>query len=247
MDPKFQSSFIPKGPAATAPISASRGRKTSNMTFLGFIGLVVFIISLAAAAGVFGYTYYLKYRIDSLTSDLETARQALQYDAIEEIIRLDGRIVSARTLIGNHVIISPVFEFLETSTVKNVRFTDLLYSSGEGGLVLTLVGEARGYGALALQADIFGQSEYLKDVSFSDISLNEQGDVAFKVTASIDPRTVSYSEEIRRLFPSASESPAAQTTPEPVLTEPVLPADAATSSSATTTTPFATSTSPGSQ
>lgn len=205
MEPRFQSSFIPKGPAATAPIPGRSGKKTSNTTFLGFVGMVIFIISLLAAAGVFGYTYYLKYRISSLTADLETARQDLQYDTIQELIKLDGRIVSVRELIDSHVVLSPVFEFLESSTVRNVSFTELTYSSQEDKLALNMTGKARGYAALALQADIFNSNEYLKDVTFSDIALNQDGDITFSVGATIDRNMLSYREKVNNLFPTSTE------------------------------------------
>ncbi len=238
MDPKFQSSFIPKGHASTAvPVSGMRGRSSGQRTVLGLIATVLFVCSIIAAAGVFGYKYYLKYDISSLASQLEEAKLSLGYDEVQELIELDSRIISAETIINNHVILSPVFEFLEQSTVRNVRFTRLDYSSGQQGLSLSLEGEAAGYSALALQSDIFNQSPHLLNQNFSDISLNEEGRVAFKFSAAVNPETISFRKELERIF-------VPETTPDAVQeeVEPAAGAEAADGASVTATSTATTTT-----
>lgn len=159
---------------------------------------VVFVLSLLLAAGIFGYKFYLKYRIDKMGTDLESVQAALQPETIRELTRLNGRIVSAKDLIAKHRILTPLFEFLEISTPKTVRFSDFHYSVTKEGLELSMKGEARGYAALALQADIFSKSQYFKDLIFSDLDLNNKGDVIFSFKAIVDPNLVSYQQVIER-------------------------------------------------
>ena len=198
MDPKFQSSFIPKGPISSTvtPSGVSMGRKVKEKSLLSFLALVIFTLSVVLAMGVFGYKFYLKYRIETMGADLERARTTLQPEVIRELTRLDNRIITSRELVAEHQILSPLFEFLEVSTPRTVRFNDFRYTMNEFGIELNMRGEARGYAALALQADIFDKSGYFKNAIFSNLSLNEKGDVRFSFKATVDPSLVSYQRQI---------------------------------------------------
>ena len=146
-------------------------------------------------------------------ADLERARAALEPEIIRELIRLDNRIISTKNLISGHQIFTPLFKFLEVSTPKTVRFTNFNYRMTEQGLELQMRGEARGYAALALQADIFSKSQYFKNPIFSELNLNQKGDVNFFFKTVIDPSLVSYEKKVERINPSSTNlSPAATST-----------------------------------
>ena len=200
MDPKFQSSFIPKNPTAFTATGAVVGRRVEDRGLLSFLALIIFIISILLAIGMVGYKFYLKYRIETMGADLEKALTTIvpEPEIVRELIRFDNRIISTRELIAKHHVLSHLFEFLEISTPKAVRFNDFRYSTTEQGIELSMRGEARGYAALALQADIFSKSEDFKDPIFSDLNLNERGDVDFSFKTRIDPSLLSYSKEIKR-------------------------------------------------
>ncbi len=220
MEPKFQSSFIPKGPIVSNVPGAPIGRRTRQEKSLFYIlASTVFIVSVLSALGVFGYKFYLKYSIDKMGADLEDARMTLQPEVIRELTRLDNRLLSSQKLLARHQILSPLFEFFEVSTPKTVRFKDFSYTKTPQGLELKIIGEARGYAALALQADIFDKSQYFKTPIFSDLSLNEKGDVNFSFKAMLDPTLVSYERKVEKLG-----------TPSIMLTEPT------STSTATSTT-----------
>ncbi|PIP56015.1 MAG: hypothetical protein CO183_01555 [Candidatus Zambryskibacteria bacterium CG_4_9_14_3_um_filter_42_9] len=200
MEPKFQSSFIPKGPAVTtAPNTPLKGRKSEGKSFFGYIALLIFSLSVIFAVGVFGYKYYLKYSIQRMGGNLENARATLQSDVIRELTRLDNRIISSKELIARHQIVSPLFEFLEIYTPQTVRFSDFNYSIADQGIQLSMKGEARGYAALAFQADIFDNSQYFENPVFSDLTLNEKGDVTFSFKAILDPDLVSYQRKVQQI------------------------------------------------
>lgn len=199
MEPKFQSSFIPKGPILNTASGALMRQNTEGKSLLAYLALIIFSLSVLLALGMFGYKFYLKYRIKQMGVDLENARETLQPEVIRELTRLDDRLISSQELITKHQILSPLFEFLEVSTPKTVRFRDFRYSMTEGGIELSMSGEARGYAALALQADIFNKSPYFKDSIFSDLNLNEKGDINFSFKAIVDPSMVSYQREVERI------------------------------------------------
>lgn len=201
MEPKFQSSFIPKGPTSSTATGVTMGRRVEKGGLVAFLSLVIFIISVLLAIGIFGYKFYLRYRIEQMGTDLEKALTTIipEPEVIRELIRFDNRIVSTKELISKHYVVSPLFEFLELSTPKTVRFKDFRYSMNTQGFELSMTGEARGYAALALQADIFSKSKYLKGPIFSDLSLNEKGDVNFSFKTIVDMDLVSYNREIERV------------------------------------------------
>lgn len=199
MESKFQSSFIPKGPFAATASGVPMGPKTKEKSLLAYLALVIFSVSVFLALGMFGYKFYLKYSIAKMGVDLENARATLQPEVIRELTRLDNRIISSQKLIAQHKILSPLFEFLGTSTPKTVRFSDFRYSMTPQGLELSMTGEARGYAALALQSNIFNKSQYFKDSIFSNLKLNTKGDVIFSFRAIVDPSLVSYQRKVERI------------------------------------------------
>jgi hypothetical protein len=212
MEPKFQSSFIPKSSTASSG-GGGLGRGPSVKSLFSYLGVLVFSFSVLLAIGMFGYKFYLKYRIEQMGAELEAARAALEPETINELTRLSNRIISTRDLISTHVVVTPLFALLEASTALPVRFTDFRYAQTDGVPQLSMKGEARGYAALAFQADVFSQSEYFKDVAFSDLSLSDRGDVSFSLEVTVDPSLISYSRAIERLnLPQAAPATTTATT-----------------------------------
>lgn len=194
MEPKFQSSFIPKGPLATSG-TATKISRESDKSFLATLAVFVFVFSILISAGGFGYEWWLRRDIAQMGDALKAAQNILESDSIKEITSLDQRIKSTGKILQSHTIASPLFAFLEESTLQQVRFTDFKYESTlDGMLNLTMRGEARGYAILAKQAEILSTSKYIKDISFSDLSLNDKGDVSFALKAKLDPSISSFVE-----------------------------------------------------
>jgi hypothetical protein len=203
MEPKFQSSFIPKGPLATTG-TVTKTSRVSGRSILGTLAILIFTLAILASLGVFGYEWYLKADIRKMGDSLVGARTSLEPEVIEKISSLDERIVSTKRLLNSHIVLSPLFEFLENSTVRAVRFTSFDYNSIDGRLSLSIKGEARGYSALALQSEILNASPYLKDIVFADLSLNNQGMVNFAFKASVDPSIISFNKGAEPIAPTAS-------------------------------------------
>jgi hypothetical protein len=205
MDPKFQSSFIPKGPSTPAS-TVFKPAPVRHGSLLGLIARLFFTLSIIGALLVVGYGFYLKSSIGTMNGDLELARAGLEAESIEAIARLDARIKNTGVLLDNHRVLIPLFDFLEANTLRTVRFTFFDYKNGAEGLTLSMRGQARGYAALALQADIFNNSPYIKSNSFSDLDLDEKGNVTFLLSMVVDPSLVSYERSLESapLLPSPS-------------------------------------------
>lgn len=223
MEPKFQSSFIPKGPIAGSNAVAPMQARRRERSLFGFVAVVIFALSFILALATFGYGFYLKYAIKNYEAELESGRAKLESETVKELIRINDRINSTQDLIGSHLLLSPLFKFLEASTIKSVRFTSFNYGVTKGALELSMRGEARSYSALALQADLFNKGGILKNVVFSDLVLDEKGNVVFSFKAAVDPGALSYQKAV---------AGARIVTPVPVVN--VVATSTATSTKATT-------------
>jgi hypothetical protein len=73
-----------------------------------------------------------------------------------------------------------------------VRYTDFSYNTSNKGLELMLKGEARGYTALAAAAEVFNENKAFQEPSFSDLRLDEKGNVVFTLSLRVDPTFLSY-------------------------------------------------------
>jgi hypothetical protein len=239
MEPKFQSSFIPKGPVApTGPVADAYGRP--HASFFGIVATFLFTISIILSLGVFGYERYLLAHIGTLGNDLKSARASMQPDVINELVRADQRMLSTKALLGKHTALSPFFDYMEAATLKNVRFTSFEYLTTDRGIVITMHGQARSYADVAEQSDSFNRSKIFIDPVFSDLDLDAKGNVVFTFKAGLDPAAVSYKKRLEGIvIPPPQTAPAATTTQSqaPVATSTVKTAAATTTAKTASTTP----------
>lgn len=192
MDPQVQASFIPKKPLDTGirPRGAGFG-------LLFLIALLVFIASIVAAGAVFLYQQYLQNAIASKSNSLTLAEGAFDPSTIEDLLRLDSRINNAESLLAKHVAPSALFDFLSQQTLQNVSFSSFDYElQSDGSATLSLTGQADSFSTVALQSDQFGASQALKDVVFSNISVDQTGKIAFSVQATVEPALLLYSNAL---------------------------------------------------
>jgi hypothetical protein len=212
MENKFQTSFIPKNSLDNGHVKI---KTPLNVLFL--VSMVIVTLTILSAGGVFGYSLFLSKRIDSLSKELAIKEKTFDYDKVEEIVRVDNKLDAAAALLESHTAVSGVFAYLEENTLKNLRFNDFEYSYISPTRVsVAMRGQARTFGAVAKQAELFSTASKqsgLNEPIFSDLDLDENGNVTFSFLADVDPTLISYENNL----PSASASVPA-TTPTPVST-----------------------------
>lgn len=190
MDPAAQGSFIPKQSLAAANRGSSFG-----LVFL--IALLIFVMSIVAAGAAFGYTRLLEGQLARKDTQLTLAEGAFNAGTIQSLVRMDSRLVQAKTLLQKHVAPSALFSFLSTIVLERVQFRSLDFTLGQdGGATITLTGAADSFSTVALQSDQFGASKVLRDVIFSGISVNENGRVTFTVNATVLPELLLFSSNV---------------------------------------------------
>lgn len=193
MDPQVQASFIPKKSLDVSVSNRSGG--FGGLVFL--VSLLIFIASLVAAGGVFAYKQYLQTAITSKAKSLALAEGAYDPGTIEDLVRLDSRLIQAKALLNKHVAVTGIFAFLSTQTLPNVSFGSFDYSLGDDGSAkISMTGIADSFATVALQSDQFGGNKLLKDVVFSGITADAVGHVTFSVSASVDKSVLSYNASL---------------------------------------------------
>lgn len=202
METKFQTSFIPK--KAIVP-TVGQVRSEPVSVFL-IIAIVVFVISLASAGGVFVYKKTLISKINDMNKRLAEAKNSFEPDSIANLSRLSKRIEASKQVVEKHTVVTPVFDLLEDTTLATVRFSIFSYDlSDDGSATLSMTGEAKNFTSVALQSDVIGKEKYVKNPVFSDLNPNSSGNIVFKFSASLDPDLISYKKHISSVIDDSLE------------------------------------------
>lgn len=193
MEPKFQTSFIPK-----KPILASEGAVRKTVDFFMIISVVIFLASGVLLAGVYTYKFILAKNITNLQSSLAKASDAFEEDFIGEVNRFNTRIETSKDLLGKHVSASAIFGLLAKHTLVTVSYNDFSYLySSDGTVKIILRGVAQSYASIALQSEEFGkQNQYIKSPIFSDLTPDQNGNISFTLTMLLDKNLISYQKTL---------------------------------------------------
>ena len=200
MDPKFTQSFIPQKPLIPQGRVGHTIRRRQN-ELAPLISVTVFVIALLGSAGAYGYQQYLLGHIKDLDSKLKETKSSLDSETIDRLTALDGRLKLANSLLLEHVSTTALFELLQSLTLQNVQFTDFNYTitALEGDINLEMGGKAKNYTTLVLQSDVLAESEQVKRFTFSDIDLDSDGNVVFKLSAVFDKKSLLYKDSLQSL------------------------------------------------
>jgi hypothetical protein len=195
MDPRFQTSFIPKKPIVAQIKSSS----VSTINLFTLISTVIFITVVALSGGLFFYKGVVAKQIESDKATLDRARGAFEPELIAQITRLDTRIETARKLMDSHISVRPLFEFISSITLQSVRFRDFTFSyPAPDKIQVTMTGQAKNYASVALQSDVLNEQKNFEDVSISNMSLDGSGTISFAVSAIVNAKLLSYASTLNQ-------------------------------------------------
>lgn len=186
-----------------------RAQTPRGMSLFLLVSLFLFSGSLLLAAGVFLWKGSLARTIDSQKESLARNRDAFEPASIVMLQRLSRRLELSKTILANHLAPSQLFAVLEESTLQNVRFSsmDFTLDQTKGVGTLTMKGQARSYGAVARQSDVFAKASGIKNPVFSELNLDQRGNVVFTFTSAVDPSSLRYSALLNsRVTPPAASS-----------------------------------------
>jgi cytoskeletal protein RodZ len=215
METKFQTSFIPKKPTASAigGLSPAPHHPSHSVSIFLTIGMLLFVASLVGAGGVYAYQQYLQSTLSSYKQDLATRQQQFNLDLITELKAESVKIDTARQVLNNHLALSQIFSIIGQLTIQNVRFTSMdVTVPSSGDVKISLQGQGTNLSAVAFQSDVLGSLDQyglrniVKNPILSNPSLDGTGMVGFTLAATIDPKTLSYEKSIAASVSGSSPS-----------------------------------------
>ncbi|MES3031756.1 MAG: hypothetical protein V4699_00735 [Patescibacteria group bacterium] len=193
MDQNFQTSFIPK-----KPIIEERATPTRSVGILTVVSIFILFTVVLATGGLYLWQAGLKKNIVQMEINLNIAKNRFEPSKIAELKLLDRRLNAATEILSKHISTSPIFEALSEITMKTVRYTKFNYSVGTNGKVdVKMSGVAVGYRSVALQSDLFAENQNLIDPVFSNLTLDEKGNVLFDLEFTVEPSFVNYKQTLQ--------------------------------------------------
>ena len=201
MEQNFQTSFIPK-----KPMIEKRAVTARSVGIFTIIAIFVLFTVLLASGALYFYKGVLTKNITEMQLDLNLAQKDFEPSKITELKLLDKRLKASSEILSKHVTVTPIFQALADVTMKTVRYTKFSYEAGAGTDAITtgtgtkilvkMNGLAVGYRSVALQSDLFAENKNLIDPIFSNLSLDDKGNVLFDLEFSVDPSFVDYKQMI---------------------------------------------------
>lgn len=195
MEKDFQTSFIPK-----KPMIEERAISSQPISLFTVLSIFIFATVLIATGGLYFYNSFLNRNIADMESSLSSAKNRFEPSKIVQLQVLDKRLKASTEILSNHIAISPIFQSLQGLTMKTIRFTKFSYSMGTDKnpklIDVKMSGLAVGYRSVALQADLFSKNKFFLDPVFSNLSLDNSGNVVFDLEFSVEPTFVDYKKMI---------------------------------------------------
>lgn len=170
-------SFVPQKPLRQQ-VRNTGGSGGGGNVFM-FAGVVILLSSLVLAGIVFAYKLYLTRERDMKTQEVLSFQQIDNQGEVEELSRLSDRIRIGKTLLESRIAPTVIFDYFSANTTAGVRFMSFSMSMKGDEVLLDMKGSARNFNALAYQANVFGQSDFVRSQLFSDITIGEKGEVSF--------------------------------------------------------------------
>lgn len=195
IEQKFQPSFIPKRQSEVKGMVSKAKRPT---TLFHWIGVFAFVVSLSLSAMVFVYgKFVITKQLEERKLALKSEVEAFDTKLTNTLTTLKQRIDSGQTLLSKHISASALFLLLEGITAKNTYFNQFSFSALPGEVAkIEAKGEVSSFASLAFQSDTLNKSDFIDNVVFSDLNVNDKGKVVFKVEAEISPDLISYPKTV---------------------------------------------------
>lgn len=197
MEQNAHTSFIPKRSLSVGAQDRMKKKSRGSIGIVFLLTLIIFIGAVAAAIGMFLYHQFLLQNIEEKSASLKLARARFEPALIEEMSRLDARLQAAEDILREHKAVSSFFNLLEDNTIVSIQFKNLEYKTDETGRAkVSMKGTASNFGSVALQSDIFGKNKFIHEPIFSNLNLDNRGNVIFDFSAFIDSRLISYENAV---------------------------------------------------
>lgn len=205
MENSFQTSFIPKKPIIENGAGVSH-KSTTSVSMV--VSILILVIVCGLAGGLFFYRNYLEQNKKDLSSKLLKIKDSFDKDTIALLESYDKQSTVAKEVLGNHKVLSPLFEAINDYTLTSIQYTKFSYSMVNTVFTVKMSGVARDYKSIASQADVFSSNkpEIFKELVFSNLTKDKNNFVTFDVEFMVDPALLSYDSNVPTTTGSDSEN-----------------------------------------
>lgn len=194
MDQNFQTSFIPK-----KPMIEERATISQPIGLFTIISIFIFFTVILGTGALYFYNGILTKNIAQMEKNLSLAQNRFEPSKIIQLQVLDKRLQASNEILSKHIAISPIFKTLQAITMKTIGYTKFSYDFDDtknAKIIVKMSGVAVGYKSVALQSDLFAKNKYFVDPIFSNLLLDEKGNVLFDLEFSVDPNFVDYKKTL---------------------------------------------------
>ncbi len=197
MEPKFQTSFIPKNSVSTSSLPDKP--KSVYISILPLLGNILIVLSLLGYGALFGYEHILNSQIADDDKALVFAKQSFDPASSGQLIVASDQIKGAKNLLNKHIAVSNIFALLETNVLSDIKFNTFNFDGTNNLINISVTGEASSYSSLAEQSSLFSKIDYMSNQSFSDFKLTDKGTIQMKFQADINPNLISYTQAVNKV------------------------------------------------
>ena len=194
MDQNFQTSFIHK-----KPIVKDRAVSSRPVGILLIGSIFILFAVLLATVGLYFYKGIENKNITDLGNNLTLAESRFEPSDITKLQVLDKRLRASTEILDQHIAVTPIFSALEQLTLKTVRYTKFSYTVGtdkNATVDVQMSGQAIGYRSVALESDLLATDKNFINPVFSNLTLDNSGNVLFDLDFSVDPSLVNYKQSL---------------------------------------------------
>lgn len=134
-----------------------------------------------------------------MENTLTLAKNRFEPSRITELQVLDKRLRAAKEILDKHIAVTPVFTAFQDLTMKTVRYTKFNYTletDKNTAVNIKMSGQAIGYRSIALQSDLLATNKNLIDPVFSNLTLDNAGNVLFDLNFSVKSSFVNYKQAV---------------------------------------------------
>ncbi len=201
MEPKFQTSFIPKSPVLSTGLNSNKEHSyNSSVSLISIVSIVMLIAVAISSVGLFLYNQMQSKAIVELKEALALEKSAFNESETKDLILVSDQIKVVKSLLDQHLILSNIFAVMQSATIQNINFTEIAFDTKNEGVVeVDFKGRSSSYEHIAKQAELFKSTGFLKNVLFYNMEIDKDGNLVFDGSMSVLVNDTSYKEILKKL------------------------------------------------
>ena len=238
-------SFIPKHTQ-----NKGERRNSPRQLFLGTLLVrILFFATLVSAIGLYFYVNKLNTELNEAIGSFKSVISTYdaEQDDVDMVTSIDKRLAQANIRFRNNVSLNALILAIQKATLSTVQFKNLEISRVSDSTIELSAGlRTDGFDSVIFQRELLSQSDELKNVEVSDVSIqyanaseddspsveDDSNQITFQASIKIDPGSIRSVLVTNGVLPPPTPRPASENIPAPdvgVLIEGLTPAGATSS------------------